>query len=93
MLIWRFIPRLDSKMPNARIGYNVIGKRIKEARKRAKMDQHALSAALSVDHNIDLSNKLICRIEAGNRPVRDAELIAIANVLNVSPNWLFGEDD
>ncbi len=52
------------------------------------MDQHELSAALSVDHTIELSNKVIHRIEKGARPVRDVELIAIAKVLSVSPNWL-----
>jgi len=76
-------------MPNAKINYNVIGRRVRAARRKAKMDQQELSAALSVDYDIELSNKMIHRIEKGTRPVRDAELVAIAKILEVSPNWLF----
>ena len=76
-------------MPNAIINYNIIGKRIKEARQKIKLDQHDLSAQLDVDYNITLSNKMISRIENGSRPVRDAELLAIAKILKISPNWLF----
>lgn len=75
-------------MPNAKINYNLIGARIREARENAKLEQQELSAALSVEHQIELSSKIIHKIEKGQRPVRDAELIAIATVLDVEPNWL-----
>lgn len=76
-------------MPNALINYNVIGARIKQARQKAKIDQHDLAASLEVDYDIKLSNKMLSRIESGARPVRDAELKAIAKLLKVTPNWLF----
>ncbi len=76
-------------MPNAKINYNVVGHRIRQARQKSRLDQQELSAALSVDYDIELSNKVIYRIEKGLRPVRDAELIAFAKILKVSPDWLF----
>lgn len=75
-------------MPNAKINYNLIGSRIREAREKARLDQQELSAALSVEYQIELSSKIIHKVEKGQRPVRDAELIAIASVLEVDPNWL-----
>lgn len=79
-------------MPNAIINYNIIGKRISHARKQLKLDQYEFSASLEVDYGIKLSNKMISRIENGTRPVRDAELMAIAKILGKSPNWLFNWD-
>ncbi len=77
-------------MPNAKIKGNRIGQKIRQAREKHKMGQVELSAALSVDHAIDLSQRLISEIENGRRPVRDKELYAIASILEVDPNWLFG---
>lgn len=54
------------------------------------MTQAQLAAALSVDHGVELAPDLLSRIESGERSVRDKELAAIANVLEVTPNDLFG---
>ena len=72
---------------------NISGARIKKAREDAGMDQVELSAALSVDFSIKLDQSDISEIERGVRGVKDFELDAIAQVLDVSPTWLLrGEE-
>jgi transcriptional regulator with XRE-family HTH domain len=57
------------------------------------MSQTDLCAALSVDHGIDISQDVISKIENGIRAVNDIELVAIAQVLHVTPCFLlFGEE-
>ena len=77
-------------MPHPKSKGNVTGKQIKRFRKIAGMTQTQLSAALSVDHGVELATDLISRIESGERSLRDQELLAIAVVLEVTPNDLFG---
>ena len=67
---------------------NLCGKRVKMARIEKDMKQIDLSAALSVDHDIEISQKAISRLERGVRPVNDVELVALANILDVSVAWL-----
>lgn len=72
---------------------NLCGKRIRYARARAEMSQTDLCAALSVDHNIEVTQNVISKIENGIRAVNDIELVAIAQVLNVTPCFLlYGEE-
>lgn len=71
---------------------NVIGARVKQARKKAKppITQQDLLARLQVlGMKIDQSG--ISKIESGQRPVSDIEVIALAKALNVSITWLLGE--
>ncbi len=77
-------------MPHAKIRKNRIGKRLKEARNKQNMTQSDLSAALSVDFDIEMQTRVIRRIENGERPVRDEELHALAKILGVTPDWLMG---
>jgi len=77
-------------MPSPKITGNIIGHRVQKARKVANITQIELSTILGVDYKIELSPELISRIESGSRPVRDKELKAIADVLDVTPNDLFG---
>jgi len=68
---------------------NVIGERVREARLKAnpKITQVDLLARLEV-REIHLEKTSISKIEAGKRPVSDKELLAIADALHVTPNWL-----
>ena len=71
---------------------NICGKRVKLARIEQELDQIELSAALSVDHGIEIAQTSISEIERGMRSVRDYELAAISRVLKVSIDWLiFGD--
>ncbi len=73
---------------------NIIGGRLRAARRSAepKVSQVDLLARLEVK-GIHLEKTTISKIEAGNRPVMDYELVAIAEALNVTPHWLLGIDD
>ena len=77
-------------MPNAKITGNVIGAAVQKARMAKGMNQVDLAAELSVNDGIELSQNLISKIESGRRPVRDKEIAAIAEMLDVKPNDLFG---
>lgn len=71
---------------------NLCGKRVKLARIERDMKQVDLSAALSVDHDIEISQKAISRLERGVRPVTDIELVALSKLLGVTIGWLlFGD--
>ena len=71
---------------------NLCGKRVKLARVERDMRQVELAAALSVDHDIEITQKGISNIEIGVRRVNDIELAALAEILDISPLWLlFGD--
>ena len=72
---------------------NVVGSRIREARYWAgrKVTQLQLAARLQT-LGVDIGRTAISKIEAGRRPVTDSELAAICKALDVSVQWLFGDD-
>ena len=72
---------------------NIIGSKVKEARKNAKppISQTDLIARLEI-LGISLSQSSLSKLENGLRPVPDIELVAIARALKVSPQWLLGTD-
>ncbi len=72
---------------------NICGKRIKLARISRDMKQVDLCAALEVDSDMTISQTTLSEIEMGRRTVRDVDLIAFAEVLNVSPLWLLYGDN
>lgn len=74
---------------------NISGERIKQGRERRKLTQIDLAAALEVDFDIKLDRSDISEIETGIRGVKDYELKAIAEILDVSLDWLVcsGEAD
>lgn len=77
----------------ATVKANICGKRVRKARVAIDMEQLELAVAVEVDHGIKMSRTMICRIETQKRPLKDAELLAIAQVLDVDPAWLLlGED-
>lgn len=71
---------------------NVVGKRIREARLKAKptISQDDLVGRLAV-RGIVMDQSAISRIERHARYLMDYEIAAIAKSLRVSVGWLFGE--
>lgn len=71
---------------------NLIGKRLREARRKMKppVTQSDLAARLQVD-GLRLERVTISKIETGYREVTDVEALAIAKALGVSVGWLMGE--
>ena len=68
---------------------NIIGARVTKARKEQNMKQIELLAKLQLK-GIELSTPALSLLEGQKRPVSDTELNAIADVLNVSVDWLLG---
>lgn len=71
---------------------NIVGARVREARKTAKppITQLDLVARLQVlGMKIDQSG--VSKIESGQRPVFDNEVVALAKALKVKVVWLLGE--
>lgn len=70
---------------------NPIGDRISEARKAQGMKQVELLAKLQLA-GVDLSVSALSLLEGQKRPVSDIELNALADILNVSVDWLLGRE-
>lgn len=68
---------------------NIVGRRVKIARKRIRkpITQQDLSARLGV-LGVNIDRVSISKIESGNRYVADYEVLALANALEVSVQWL-----
>lgn len=70
---------------------NLSGKRIKLARTNREMPQSELCEMLS-QHDVEMTQNTLSNIERGTRIIRDVELAAFAQVLDVNPAWLlFGD--
>jgi HTH-type transcriptional regulator, cell division transcriptional repressor len=71
---------------------NIIGKRVYQARKKATppITQTDLIARLQLS-GVMLDQSTLSKIENGQRPVTDIEIIALAKALKVSSAWLLGE--
>jgi len=68
---------------------NLVGNRVQQARKATEplMTQADLAARLQVlGMSVDQSG--ISKIETGERPVSDIEVVALADALKVSAAWL-----
>ena len=61
---------------------NIVGKRILELRKKQKLSQEELAAKMQLN-NIEISQKVISRIEKQERFVTDYELLIFSRVLGV----------
>jgi transcriptional regulator with XRE-family HTH domain len=72
---------------------NIVGPRVRTARvaKKPKLTQAALAARVQL-LGWDVSRGGVAKIEAGVRQVTDKELVLLAQALDVSVAWLFGED-
>lgn len=71
---------------------NIIGARVTQARQLRNMKQIELLAKLQLK-GIELSTPALSLLEGQKRPVTDFELLALADVLNVSVNWLLGTEE
>ena len=70
---------------------NLIGARVTKARQELDMKQVELLAKLPLA-GVDMSVPALSLLEGQKRPVSDIELNALADVLNVSVDWLLGRD-
>ena len=69
---------------------NIVGSRVREARRRLGLSQEELAARLQVEA-VTLEQKTISRLEQGQRIVTDYEVKVLARILKVDPNWLLEE--
>lgn len=72
--------------------FNIIGERIKTARRKAGLSQQQLSNKLEL-MAVYVCRGSVSRIENGERAITDIEIDAISKVLGVSLNYLFGRED
>ncbi len=70
---------------------NIIGKRVTEAWLAQGMKQVELLAKLQLA-GIDISVPALSLLEGQKRPVSEIELNALADILNVSVDWLLGRE-
>ena len=68
---------------------NIIGRRVEAQRKALGMKQKDLLVQLQIK-GIDLNASGLSKLEGQLRGVNDYELKAIAEVLEVTVNWLLG---
>ena len=71
---------------------NVCGHRIEQARRTMGMKQKELLAQLQVN-GVDMNASGLSKLEGQVRHVTDFELVALADILNVSVDWLLGRED
>jgi len=71
---------------------NIIGHKIKEARRNSGMSQRELSEKLEL-MAVYTCRGSISRIENGCRAVTDIEIDAISKILNVSLDFLFDREE
>ena len=71
---------------------NLIGARVTQARLRRNMKQVELLAKLQVA-GIEISVPALSLLEGQKRPVSDKELTALADILEVSVDWLLGREE
>ena len=67
---------------------NIVGRRVRELRKKKRMSQQALSNKLEL-LGVYICRGSISRIEDGSRTVTDIELLALSKVLGVSIGEMF----
>ena len=70
---------------------NLIGARVTKVRQELNMKQVELLAKLQLA-GIDMSTPALSLLEGQKRPVSDIELNALADILNVSVDWLLGRE-
>ncbi len=71
---------------------NIAGERVEQRRKAIGMKQKDLLTQLQV-RGIDLNASGLSKLEGQFRSINDYELVALADVLGVSINWLVGQED
>ena len=70
---------------------NLIGARVESARKKKRMKQKELLAQLQVN-GVDMNASGLSKLEGQIRYVTDIELVALADILEISVDSLLGRD-
>jgi len=70
---------------------NISGNRIHQARTALRLSQENLAAKMQVN-GVTIEREAISKIETGDRFVTDYELYVFSKILNVSMEWLIGEE-
>ncbi len=70
---------------------NIIGARVTQARNKIGMKQGDLLAKLQLS-GVDISSPALYLLEGQKRHVSDIELNALADILQVSVDWLLGRE-
>ena len=68
---------------------NIVGVRVEQQRKAINMKQKDLLAQLQI-RGIEMNSSGLSKLEGQIRHVNDYELVALADILGVSINWLVG---
>lgn len=71
---------------------NIVGAKIEAKRKELGIKQIDLLTQLQIK-GVELTASGLSKLEGQIRSVNDYELVAIADVLGVSLNWLVGRED
>lgn len=71
---------------------NLVGARVTEVRLAKNMKQVELLRQLQLN-GVDISTPALSLLEGQKRPVTDIELKALANILDVSADWLLGREE
>lgn len=71
---------------------NLVGARVESARKELGMKQKELLAQLQV-RGVDMNASGLSKLEGQVRHVTDLELVALADILEVSVDWLLGRSE
>lgn len=71
---------------------NLVGARVEAARKKKGMKQKELLAQLQVS-GVDMNASGLSKLEGQIRFVTDVELVALADILEVSVDFLLGRED
>ncbi|WP_418830708.1 helix-turn-helix domain-containing protein, partial [Ruminococcus sp.] len=71
---------------------NLIGHRVESVRKQKGMKQKELLAQLQVS-GVDMNASGLSKLEGQIRFVTDVELVALADILEVSVDYLLGRDE
>lgn len=71
---------------------NICGERITERRKEINMKQVELLRKLQ-DKGIEFNASGLSKLEGQIRSINDYELVALADILGVSVNWLLGLEE
>ena len=76
-------------MSHALVSGNIIGKSLERIRKENGLSQVELAAAMCVEKKINMQRTTISQIECGTRAVKDKEILALCEILDITPNELF----
>ena len=68
---------------------NIVGKRVEQKRKSIGMKQKDLLTKLQIN-GVDINASGLSKLEGQLRCVTDVELVALADALGVSIDWLVG---